>query len=297
MAFMERKKGIVALVLLALVWGALPLLPRYLSLSFTVFQQVYLRMFTGLIILFLIFRRNLRPEILSRLPAREWFLLACRAALYYVFGVTLFTQALLMTKIINVSAIGVIPMTAILGFIFLKEKITLFKVAAVMLAAAGAMIISVQDWANLTFFGVGELFALISNLFISLALITRKLHSPKLNDREIATVTLLFAGLFVFTLSLATGEGLPLTGWNTGAIVALLLSGLLNAGVSFFANYGFSRVEAAAGNNILVLEPVFAGLFAFLIFRETPVFRELIGGALIIVSVLVIVKLGNRESK
>ena len=54
----EKNKGIIALISLAVVYGILPLIPRYLSTSFELLQQVYLRMFAGFLISFLIFRNR-----------------------------------------------------------------------------------------------------------------------------------------------------------------------------------------------------------------------------------------------
>jgi drug/metabolite transporter (DMT)-like permease len=282
----ERRKGIISLISLTITWGVISLLPRYLSTSFQLFQQVYLRMMAGFIFSFVFFYRNIDFKKLVKLPLREWTLLALRACFYYLLGVVLYTQALLLTKISNVHFIGAIPMTAILGFVLLKERFTFNKLLLVILSFLGVILISVQDLFHLFVFGKGEVVALLSAFFICLGLISRKWQSEVLNDREVSTLILLFAAVFIFVASLFKGEGPPTANWNLGVATVLLLSGLLNTGISFFMNYGFARVDAVLANNILAMDPVFATLFAFLVYQELPIAREVFGGGLIVLSAI-----------
>src|SRR3989344_1910484 len=293
----EKNKGIIALISLAVVYGILPLIPRYLSTSFELLQQVYLRMFAGFLISFLIFRKRIDLNKLLNLPHREWGIIILRAAIYYLLGVTLYTQALLLTKISNVVLIGAIPSTAILGFILLREKITFKKILLVLMSVLGVFIISIKDFSNLFSFGLGETVALLSTLFVSLGLISRRWQTKELNDKEISTSMLFFAALLIFITSLLKGDGLPLNNWGMGVFLTLLLGGLLNAGVSFFMNYGFSRVNAVLASNILATEPVFAAFFAFLVFRELPIPKELAGGLIIISSAIMMNKLESKNNE
>ncbi len=243
-------------------------------------------MFVGFLISFLIFRKHIDVKKLKILPPKEWFLLIFRAAVYYLLGVVLYTQALLLTKISNVVLIGAIPSTAILGFIILKEPITLKKLLLVILSALGVFIISVKDFSNIFRFGPGEMVALLSTLFVSIGLISRKWHTNMLNDKEISTYVLFFAAVLIFLTSLIKGDGLPVNNWGVGVFSALLLGGLLNTGVSYFMNYGFSRVNAVLAGNILAAEPVFAAFFSYLVFSEIPILKEVFGGFLIVGSAI-----------
>lgn len=291
----ERQKGIAAIVLLAVLYGILPLIPRYLSTSFQLFQQVYLRMFFGFVFSYIFFHKSIDFKKLKTVPVKEWGLLALRALIYYLFGVVLYTQALLLTKIGNVAFIGAIPMTAILGFVILREKFTLKKASLVFLSFLGVLFISIKDSSNIFSIGIGELVALLSIFFVSLGFISRKWHSKAFNDREVATFMLFFAFLFIFIASIFKGEGLPLGNWHIGVLLALLLGGLLNSGVSFLMNYGFKRVDAVLAGNIVALDPVFATFFAFLVFREIPIIREFLGGILIISSAILMHRLEAKN--
>lgn len=284
----ERQKGIIAIILLAVCYGILALMPRYLINSFALFQQVYLRQAIGFLFLFLLFRRQIDFKKLRTLPLKEWIVVMLRAFIYFFLGVVLFTQSLLMTKISNVTFIGAIPMTALIGFILLKEKFNFQKFFLVLISFLGVIAISVSDFSNITSFGKGEIIALLSAFFISLGLISRKWQSKVLSDRETSILMLFFAALFIFIGSLLKGEGLTATNLQVETVLILVLGGFLNAGVGYLMNYGFSRVDAVLANNLIALEPIFATFFAFLVFSEVPISKEILGGTLIILSAILL---------
>ncbi|MBW7959866.1 hypothetical protein H3C65_00005 [Patescibacteria group bacterium] len=123
-----KQKGIAALVGLAFTYATFGFFTRYLTESFGFFQQLYLRIIAGLVIGFLIFFRALG---------------------YYLLGAALFNKAVLLTKISTVAFIGSIPMTAILGFLILKEKTTFKKVFYIILSFVGVSIISIKGFSDI----------------------------------------------------------------------------------------------------------------------------------------------------
>lgn len=118
----EKQKGIISLILLAIVYASLGIFVRYLALSFALFQQLYLRLLAASILGFFVFGKNLKLSKLRKISFKEWSLLIFRSLFYYLIGVGLFTKAALMIKISTLSFIGSIPMTAILGFFDFKRK-------------------------------------------------------------------------------------------------------------------------------------------------------------------------------
>lgn len=278
----ERHKGIIALLALAMMYGFTALITRYLSLSFDLLPQIYLRLGVGFLLSMFFFRMHLHTEKLATLPHREWGILVARAFLYYLLGVTLYNEAVLLTKVTNVVLVEMIPITAIFGFILLKEPFTFKKAGIIALSMLGVCIVALRDTSSLLTFGLGEVVALLSSAFIALAFISRRWHSPILNDHEIATYTLFFATLMILSTSLLHGDALPIRGWTLGSTLVVLLGGVLNVGISFLPNYGFARIDAVLASNILTVQVVFAALGAFLLFGETPLVHEILGGVFII---------------
>lgn len=293
MKFWLRKKdrGVLSLVAVTFVWAALTIFPRYLSESFGLFQQVYLRLFTAFLFALVFFNRNLKLEKLRKIKKKEWFLLIARSLSYYLFGILLFTQAILITKINNVAFIGAIPMTAVLGWLLMREKLTPKKLGLVSLSFLGVVIISVQDYSSIFVWGRGELLTLISVLFFSFAYVTRKWHSKLLNDKEITTMLFLIGSVAVFLVSLMIGESIPTGNWKFSSVGFLMAAGIFNVAAALLVNYGFSKVEAIMASNITALEPIPASLLAMFLFSEMPTQKEIVGGLLIITAAILMNKL------
>lgn len=292
----ERQKGIIALFILVIIWGIIPIVPRFLNISFKLFQQVYLRLFLGFILSLLLFSKKISIKKIITASKLDLFLIIFRATSYYLLGVVLNTQAILLTKISNVTLIGAVPITSLLGFIVLREKISFKKIALVCLSFVGALIVAVNNFSYFSI-GFGELLALLSSLFISLSLISRKWQTKHLNDQETATLVLLISAAEIFVASLISNEGLPLHNWSFNTVGFLIAGGILIAGTSYFSNYGLARVDAVLSGNILMLEPVLASLFAFLIFKEMPLPKEIIGGLIIILSVVLMHRLEKHYNQ
>lgn len=290
MKLSEKQKGILALVGLAFTYASFGFFTRYLSVSFGFFQQLYLRIFVGLIIGFLIFGKNFNFSKLKKTTLNEWLLLIFRGASYYLLGAALFNKAVLLTKISTVAFIGSIPMTAILGFLILREKVTPQKIIFITLSFIGVIIISIKNFSDFSF-GQGEIFALMSCFFAALSIIFRKYQTKLLNNVEITQILLFFAFIFIFITSLLAHEGLPVSNWNGSVFLIILLSGLANVFMIFFTNYGFEHVKTSIASNILTLEMVFAVIIGFIIYREILGIKEIVGGVLILFSVIKMNKL------
>lgn len=291
----EHQKGVLALVLLSLVFASMGLFARYLSTGFVLLQQVYLRVFAAFMLGLICFKNDLDFKKLKKISKKEWGLLVFRSATSYLFGVTLFTQAIILTKYSNVSFIGALPMVAILGAILLKEKLTTKKLLLVLTAFAGVVLIAVKDYSHLLVWGKGEVIALISTFAFSLSYVARKWHSDLLNNKEITQITFFLSFIMIFITSLVKGDGLPLTGWHWGLLLAVLGAGLFNVINMFLTNYGFQKVEAILASNILTLESVFAIVLGFLFYKEVPIAKELIGGIIITLSVIGMNKVEAEE--
>lgn len=282
----EHRKGILSLILLAVVFASMGLFARYLATGFLIFQQVYLRMFAAFIIGAIAFHGTFTVKKLTHVPVKDWIIIIFRAVSYALFGITLFSQAIILTKYSNVSFIGALPTTAVLGFIILREKFSFQKAGFVLLASLGALVLAVSDYAHVFSWGRGEVLTLISNVFFALSYIARRWQSTYLTNKELTVLNFFVAFIVVFLVSLGKGDGLPLSGWTIGLLLAVIGAGCFNVLNVFLTNYGFEKVEAVLASNILTLESFFAVGFGFMFFREVSSFKELAGGSIIIASII-----------
>lgn len=290
----DKEKGVLSLILLALVFSSMGLFARYLATGFLLFQQVYLRMLAAFIVGFFVFHKQLDLSKLKKISSKDWLIIIVRAVSYALFGIILFTQAIVLTKYSNVSFVGSIPTTAILGFILLKEKFSWKKMLLILLAFLGVLLISVKDYSHIFVWGRGEVLTLISTVFFSISYIARKWQSDLLTNKELTVINFFVAFSAVFIVSLLKGDGLPLTGWHTGLFMAVIGAGIFNIMNVFLTNYGFQKVEAVLASNILTLESFFAIILGFVFFKEVPLLKELLGGVVIVTSVIA---MNNLESK
>ena len=61
-------------------------------------------------------------------------------------------------------------------------------------------------------------------------------------------------------------------------------------------NYGFSNVRPVLASNILTLEGVFTLFLAIIFYREFPAIKELSGGLIIIISVILMNNLSKKST-
>lgn len=292
----DRSKGILSLVLLALVFASMGLFVRFLSIDLLLFQQVYFRVGAAFVFSLLFFYKSLDFSKLTQIGSKDWTIIFVRSISFYVIGVTLFTQAIILTKYSNVTFIGALPMVAILGFILLKEKVTLVKILLILLAFIGVVLVAVTDYSNLLSWGRGEILALISTFFFSLSYIARKWQSDKLNNKEITAIIFFVSFWLLLGASLFKGDGIPSPNWNVLLVLAIIGAGIFNILNLFLTNYGFEKVNSVLASNILTLESVFAVILGFIFFKEIPNAKELIGGVMILVSVVLMNRIETEKT-
>lgn len=285
--FSGNQAGIIALILLAWVFATMGIFARYLDTSFDLFEQTYLRIGCAFLLGILVFWRDIKWEKLKTLPGRDIAVLAFRGVSVYL-GVVLFTEALLNTKYGNASFIAVLPLLPLFGYVFLKEKLALRTVGYILVGFFGVALIAVNDFSNLSF-GYGEIMAFLSMIAFDFSYVARRWHSDHLSNKESAVFMFAIATVFLFACSYLLGEGLPSVSDFTPLIIAtLIISALFNLANLVLTNYGFQHVKVGIAGNILTLETVFALAYSVLLFSEIPTARELLGGALVVASVILV---------
>ncbi len=282
----EKEKGIIALVLLAPIFPITSLFSRFLSTDFTLLQQTYLKVLFAFIVSLIVFYKKTDFNKLQQISLKEWGVVFFRATSLYLVGVGLLTEAIILTKFSNVSFIAAFPVTAVYGFIFFREKLTKGKLFFVLLGFLGVILVAVQDYSHLFSWGLGEVLALVGTLSFSLSFVARKWQSNLLNDFEITEVTLFASTIVIFLCSLIFGEGLPINGWHINSSLALFAVGVFTVLNVLLSNYGFKRVAAVVGNNLLPLETVFAIIFGFSFYKEVPQLKDIIGGIIVLFSAI-----------
>ncbi|OGG20602.1 hypothetical protein A3D03_05320 [Candidatus Gottesmanbacteria bacterium RIFCSPHIGHO2_02_FULL_40_13] len=289
----EKTKGALALVILAVIYGGVGLITRYLNLHFPILQQIYLRLFIAMLLGFILFRKKIHPGKLFKMSVKDWFLILSRTIATFLLASPLWVAGANMAKLANVGFIDALPLTAAFSLVLGLEKLTVKKVLLILLSFLGVLILSVRDLGNLISIGMGEFLILISGFFFAYRNFSRRWHSGLLNDAEITQLMLVAGFILVFITSAFMGEKLTLFDINWAILFILVIGGVIMIANIFLTNYGFHRVSPVFGNNILNMEVVFAFLFGYFFYGEVMNIQELLGGILIVVSVVKMNQLKN----
>jgi drug/metabolite transporter (DMT)-like permease len=291
--------GVSALFVLAAIYGLTAVLARYLGHGVGVFEQWYLRYGAAVILALIIFWRRITLTKFLHLSGREWALLLGRAVVGSTIAVALYTLAAQHAKIGTVAFMQEIPSIAIFGVILFHEKLTGPKLVLILLSFLGAAITAVESFHDLSLLNIGAIYSAISGALFALVLVTRRWHSDALNNQEIAIGLMAIGCVVDYVLALFTSHRafIPLNHFKPAFIFVLLAAGVLSVAINFLANYGFERVDAILAGNILSLEEVFGPIFGYIFYRETLKGHEIIGGLIILLSVICMNQLGRRNRK
>lgn len=282
----EKSKGVVALLLLAIIFASMGVFARFLSSYFTLFQQTYLRIFIAFGFALIFFWKDLNFTKLKQIGTKELLLITFRALTLYG-AIALLSAAYFIGKYSNVSFAASLPLLPLFGYFIFKEPLTSRKIAYIATSIVGIALIAISDFSQIFSWGKAELLAILSILLFDLSWVSRKWQSNTLNNKETTTIMFFIGSLLLLIISLfVLHEPLPNIDSITLPVIGMLaLAAIFNVFNLLLTNYGFEKVEVITAGNILTLETVFALLIGIFLYGEIPILREFIGGLIIIWSV------------
>lgn len=291
--------GIIALVLVSVGFGLMPVLARYLGGGLGLFEQWYLRFAVGLVVALIVFWRKISLRKFLKLSVREWSVLLFRVLVGQVIGLGLFTLASEKADAGIVSFMQVMPVIPLLGVLLMHERFTTRKAVITLFAFLGAAMVVATSVHSLTHLNTGAVLSLVSALFYSSMLVTRKWHDGTLNNQELTVAFMALSGLSAYVISVVTEHRwmIPKSHWNMQFTLVVIASGFLSVLINYFISYGFEHVSAIIAGNVLSLEEVFGPLAGFIFYGQTLGGRELIGGSVILISVIMMNFAMRHEDK
>ncbi len=173
---------------------------------------------------------------------------------------------------------------AILSAIFLKEKFTPIKIAALTLATFGAALTANPQGGEWT----GILLAIAAAAIYSVYIIVGTGVMKQVSAFQSSTVIFASAGAVYSSLAFARGPQLPQSGAGWAAVIAIVLIATVIPVVTFLA--GLRRIGPTNASMLSTVEPIVTVLLAALLFSEVLTTESLIGGALILIAVLMLAR-------
>src|SRR5688572_6584659 len=187
---------------------------------------------------------------------------------------------------------------ALLGLLILKERLTWYQVAGVILAAFGVLLVvskgNLSTLAAARFGTPGDFLVMISAVnwavFSTLSRPGLKKHSATLMMFYVMSFGWFFTSILFFaTPGIRQIIVIPWEGW-----VAILFLGILCSGVAYIFWYdALKLLPVAQTGAFLYLEPIVTVIVAALVIRESILLATLIGGTIILIGVWLV----NRTSQ
>ena len=226
--------------------------------------------------LFLVYRKNFfKSFYVSGLPG---FI----AGLFLSIGFAAYVFAMYKTTVANTNFIITTEtiFLAGLGYFFLKEKITLVTLISIILGMCGVLLIlgsslSIQSSDQF----LGNIVAFIMPIsFAILVIIVRKYPNVDMVPAQFT------AGVFAAFIGFLVADKISI---SLHDIILASLAGFFQIGFGFiFITLGSQTTPAAVVGVLMLTESVFGPLWAWLFINEIPPFGVLIGGGIIIFSIL-----------
>ena len=248
----------------------------------------FYRMFLSVLIMLPLFLKNNLHE-LKEIRSRDW-LFSTIAGVLLAFHFILWFESLRYTSVASSTVLVTLqPLFAIFGtYFFFKEKITIKSVLAMVIAIGGSFLISWGDFqvGGTAFYG--DILALIA-----CALVTGyMLFGQDLRRRiGLTTYTIIVYTVSAITLAfymLVKGESFT-TDDPMNWLWFLLLAIVPNLLGHNLFNWALKYVSANTISIAILFEPVGASIMAFFVFGEVLISSQYIGGAIVILGILLYV--------
>jgi drug/metabolite transporter (DMT)-like permease len=226
----------------------------------------------------------IRPRVLSQIT-REMLIKGFFAGLFLGSGYIFQTFGL---KLVGAAITGFVTglyvvATPLIAWIVLRHRITLYTWLCVALATVGLAFLSLKGWAV----GAGELLVLVSAIAFAAHIVALGQWSKGLDAYAMTVVQLATCALLTGAISIAQGYKAPvnLSGW-----AVVVYTAIFSTAVAFvIQTWSQAHISPTKVAVILTMEVVFAALFAMVFTDETLNLQQILGGVLILISMLAIV--------
>ncbi len=296
---MKNKLNIrfLCVLIAAALWGAAGIFVRSVSdsgikeMQIVFFRALFSVVVLGLIILF-------KNKNLFKVSLKDLWLFAAAG----VFSIVLFNFSYYKTMALtSLSVAAVLLYTApifvcILSVLLFREKITLNKISALVIAFVGCCFVSGIFSQNHRLSPAALGFGLLTGFGYSLyTIFSQILINKKYNTLTITFYTFLFAAVGSIPF-INIGATVSQVSNKPSALIVLFLMAVTNTVIPYLLyTYGLAGVPTSAAPIIATLEPVVATVISVAVFHEVFEIWHLVGIVLVLLSVLVLNFRSNKN--
>jgi drug/metabolite transporter (DMT)-like permease len=258
-------KAHLILVLVNIIYAANYLvakgiMPDYIGPSGFIFYRV-----TGAVILFFIIKTRIKEKI----DKKDWIKLALAGLFGVAINQLLFFNGLNLTSPINASIIMTSNpiMVLVISSVLLGDKITTSKLFGIIIGGAGAVLLLIstkgQSSGHASFWG--DLMVFINAMSYGIYLVIAKPLLKKYNPITVITWVFFFGWIFVTPISIHQATEVNWADMPVNIIWGVIYVVIFTTFLVYLLNvYALKIVSPAVASTYIYLQPVLAGLFAYL---------------------------------
>lgn len=223
----------------------------------------------------------------------DWWLMVV-AGLFFAGDLAFWHWSIMLTSVANATLFAnFAPIFVTLGaFLLLGERFRPAFLGALALAIAGAAVLMGDSLSISRQHLLGDAFAIVTAMFYGAYMLAVARLRVVFSTAVIMTWSGVVTTAALYPVALVSGEGLvapTLWGW----VILLALALVSHAGGQSLIAYAFAHLSVAFSSVALLLQPVAAAVFAWVILSEPVGLRQAFGGAVVLIAVW----LARRASK
>jgi drug/metabolite transporter (DMT)-like permease len=170
----------------------------------------------------------------------------------------------------------------LLAVLIFKDRLTLTKLGAVLLALVGTVLTIGPTGGGRT---LGIVLGIAAALIYSIYILVGSRITPQAGPIPSSTIVMISAAIVYSGIVSVQSPAFPVTPLGWAAIVAIALISTVLAIVAFFA--GLERIGPSRASTISTFEPVVSVVLAALVLGESFNALQIVGGCLILVAALI----------
>ena len=273
----KNQLGLLYMFLSVCTFSVMDLLVKW-SGDYPTGQVLFFRGFFGILpTYFLIPKDKLRTFYKTKRPKQHLF--RCIIGLVALVAIVIALRELPLAVVVSLSYAAPLFIT-ILSILLLSEKVGIFRWAAVLIGFIGVIVISEPGFKEMNLLYFLPIIFCIGMAFVTIAI-------RKLSTTEPIWLISIF---FTITISIAGLTTIPM-GWvmpNFQDFILLALIGVTGGAANLLLTQSYKLSEVSLVAPLKYLSLVFAVIFGYMIWNETPTLKTLVGASLVILSSFVI---------
>ena len=275
----KNQLGFLYMFLSVCTFSVMDLLVKWSS-DYPTGEVLFFRGFFGLLPTYFLIPKNKLKTFYTTERSKE-HLFRCLMGLMALIAIVIALRELPLAVVVSLSYAAPLFIT-VLSIFLLSEKVGVFRWLAVLIGFVGVIIIAEPG-----FKGMNYLYFLPLIFCIGMAFVTITIR--KLSTTEPIWLISIF---FTITISIAGLATIPM-GWimpNFQDFILLALIGVTGGSANLFLTQSYKLSEVSLVAPLKYLALIFAIIFGYLIWNETPTIKTLIGASLVIFASLIIFK-------